>query len=132
LEVEDIDLVIPHQANQRIIEMAARSLKLPADKFYMNLSKYGNTSAASIPIAFYEAVVEDRIHDGDNLVFVGFGGGLTWGALVVTWVKPKLVVTTAKRRRRRIISFFARIRSGLRRFRRKIEGIIFGTTLKGK
>ncbi len=132
LEVEDIDLVIPHQANQRIIEMAARSLKLPADKFYMNLSKYGNTSTASIPIAFYEAFAEDRIHDGDNLVFVGFGGGLTWGALAVTWMKPEIVITTAKRRRRKFISFLARVRSGLRRFRRKIEGIIFGTTSKGE
>ena len=131
LELEDIDLVIPHQANQRIIETAARSLKLPADKFYMNLSKYGNTSTASIPIAFYEAFGEDRIHDGDNLVFVGFGGGLTWGALAVTWVKPEMVITAAKRRRRRIISFFARIRSSLRRLRRRIEGVIFGTTLKG-
>jgi 3-oxoacyl-[acyl-carrier-protein] synthase-3 len=132
LEVEDIDLVIPHQANQRIIETAARSLKLPADKFYMNLSKYGNTSTASIPIAFYEAFAEDRIHEGDNLVFVGFGAGLTWGALAVRWHKTERVITTAKRRRRRFISFFARIRSGLRRLRRKIEGIIFGTTSRGE
>jgi len=128
LEVEDIDLVIPHQANQRIIETAARGLKLPADKFYMNLSKYGNTSTASIPIAFYEAFEDNRIHDGDNLVFVGFGAGLTWGALAVSWHKTERVITTAKRRRRRFVSFLARIRSSLRRLRRKIEGIIFGTT----
>ena len=132
MEIEDIDLVIPHQANQRIIETAARGLKLSMDKFYVNLSKYGNTSTASIPIAFYEAFEDNRIHDGDNMVFVAFGAGLTWGALVVTWVEPEIVVTTGKQRRRKIISSLARIRSILRRLRRKIEGIMFGTTSRGE
>ena len=77
--VEDIDYVIPHQANQRIIESAARGLRLPLDKFIVNLERYGNTSTASIPLAMVEALDEGRIHDGANLVLVGFGAGLTWG-----------------------------------------------------
>ncbi len=83
LQLEDIDLVIPHQANMRIIEMAARFLRLPMEKFYVNLDKYGNTSAASIPLALCEALDEGTIKDGDNLVLVGFGAGLTWAASVV-------------------------------------------------
>ena len=131
LTLEDVDLVIPHQANQRIIETAARGLRLPMDKFYVNLASYGNTSTASIPIAFCEAYDANRVHDGDDIVFVGFGAGLTWGALAVTWFEPELIITKARQRRRRFILFLARIRSNLRRWRRKLEGIIFGTTTKG-
>ena len=83
--LEDIELVIPHQANSRIIESAAKSLKLSDDKVYSNLSRYGNTSAASIPIALCEAIEEKRIQPGDHLILVGFGGGLTWGAALVQW-----------------------------------------------
>ena len=78
---------IPHQANIRIIEKAASRIGLPMEKVVVNLDKYGNTSSATIPIALNEAVKDGRVHTGDLLVFVGFGGGLTWGANVVRWSK---------------------------------------------
>jgi 3-oxoacyl-[acyl-carrier-protein] synthase III len=84
---EDISLMIPHQANMRIIESTANRLNLPMDKVYVNIQEYGNTSAASIPIAFDEAVRSGRIKNGDVIVVVGFGGGLTWGAAVIKWNK---------------------------------------------
>ena len=83
LSLSDIDLLIPHQANLRIIELTRRHLGLPEDKVFINVDRYGNTSAASIPIAFCEAIEEGRVNEGDNLVMVGFGGGLTWAATVV-------------------------------------------------
>ncbi len=88
VRLEDIDLFIPHQANARIIKSAAKYLKLNPDKVYQNLQKYGNTSSASIPIALCEAIAEGRVKDNDNLVLVGFGAGLTWGATVVKWGLP--------------------------------------------
>jgi len=87
-ELEDVSLFIPHQANTRIIESAAKRLSLPMDKFFVNLDKYGNTSAASIPIALAEAVAADRLHEGDKVVLVGFGAGLTWAAAAVEWGAP--------------------------------------------
>jgi 3-oxoacyl-[acyl-carrier-protein] synthase-3 len=81
----DIDFLIPHQANIRIIDKAAERMGLPRDKVIVNLDRYGNTSAASIPLALDEAVQSDRIQPGHLLVFVGFGAGLTWGANVVRW-----------------------------------------------
>lgn len=86
LTIDNINLFIPHQANIRIIESAAKQLKLPMDKVYVNIHRYGNTSAGSIPVAFCEAVEEGRLHKGDNVVVVGFGGGLSWGAAVIKWV----------------------------------------------
>jgi len=83
LSLSDIDLLIPHQANLRIIELARRHLGLPEDKVFINVDRYGNTSAASIPIALCEAIEEGQINEGDKLVMVGFGGGLTWAATVV-------------------------------------------------
>ena len=83
LSLSDIDLLIPHQANLRIIELTRRHLGLPEDKVFINVDRYGNTSAASIPIALCEAIEEGRVNEGDNLVMVGFGGGLTWAATVV-------------------------------------------------
>lgn len=82
---EDIDLLIPHQANIRIIQSALNRLDLPEDKCMINLDKYGNVSAASIPIALAEAVEQGRVNEGDCLMLVGFGGGLTWGASVLIW-----------------------------------------------
>jgi 3-oxoacyl-[acyl-carrier-protein] synthase-3 len=123
LEVEDIQLIIPHQANLRIIEAAARGLKLPMERFAVNVDKYGNTSTASIPIAAVEAAEEGRLQRGDTAVLVGFGAGLTWGALTVLWTGPFASappVRIAPYRR------FARIRSVLRRVWRFIEGIIWG------
>ena len=85
LKIDDVELFIPHQANSRIIESASKSLKVDDDRVYRNLQRYGNTSAASIPIALCEAIEENLIKPSDHLVLVGFGGGLTWGALVIKW-----------------------------------------------
>lgn len=82
-EVEDLDYLIPHQANIRIINSAGKKLKLPNDKVHVNLDKYGNTSAGSVPIALDEAMRSGKINPGDKVVLVAFGGGLTWGALAV-------------------------------------------------
>ncbi|MGO4185635.1 beta-ketoacyl-ACP synthase III [Paenibacillus sp. TAF43_2] len=85
LNKEDIDLLIPHQANIRIIQSALNRLSLSEDKAMINLDKYGNMSSASIPVALAEAVEQGRVSEGDRLVLVGFGGGLTWGASVLVW-----------------------------------------------
>jgi 3-oxoacyl-[acyl-carrier-protein] synthase III len=85
IEKADIDLLIPHQANIRIIQSALERLNLSEDKCMINLDRYGNVSAASIPLALAEAVEENRVKEGDHLVLVGFGGGLTWGASVLVW-----------------------------------------------
>ena len=82
---DDVDLIIPHQANIRIIEAVAKGLDLPMDKIYVNLDKYGNTSAASVPIALAEAVNEGRVDVGDRIVFVAFGAGFTSGAVALEW-----------------------------------------------
>jgi 3-oxoacyl-[acyl-carrier-protein] synthase-3 len=85
LDFGDIDMLIPHQANVRIIDAAADRLDLPREKVWVNIDRYGNTSAASIPIALFEAEASGALHEGDNLVFVAFGGGLAWAAGVVRW-----------------------------------------------
>lgn len=87
-DLEEVSLFIPHQANTRIIESAAKRLGLQMDKFFINLDRYGNTSAASIPIALTEAVAANKVHPGDKLVLVGFGAGLTWAAAAVEWGAP--------------------------------------------
>ncbi len=83
LTFDDIDLVIPHQANTRIISQVAKLLRIPEEKFFVNIHSYGNTSAASIPIAYREADLAGRINPGDTILFVAFGGGFTWGAAVL-------------------------------------------------
>ena len=88
MTIDDIDLLIPHQANARIIDLAIRRLGIPAEKVYVNLHKYGNTSAASIPLALIEALEEGRIKEGDHLCLVSFGAGLTWASAVVQWGQP--------------------------------------------
>ncbi len=85
LAPSDIDLIIPHQANIRIIEAVAKGLDMPMDRMYVNLDRYGNTSAASVPIALAEAVNEGRVSVGDHLVMVAFGAGFTSGAVTVEW-----------------------------------------------
>lgn len=87
LSPDNITYLVPHQANIRIIQTAAKRLGLPMDKVVVNVDKYGNTSAASIPIALEEAVREGKINNGDVLVLVGFGAGLTWAASVIKWYK---------------------------------------------
>ena len=80
-----IDCVIPHQANLRIIDAIAQYLELPSDRFFVNLERYGNTSAASIPLALDEARRSGRIKTGDTTLFVAFGAGLTYGSALVRW-----------------------------------------------
>jgi 3-oxoacyl-[acyl-carrier-protein] synthase-3 len=87
LTKQDVDYLIPHQANRRIIEAAARYLEMPKDKVVVNIAEYGNTSAASIPIALSESVRAGRIAPGNVIVFVGFGGGLSWGAVAWKWAE---------------------------------------------
>ncbi len=122
LKVEDVRWIVPHQANVRIIEAAARGLKLPMDRFIINLDRYGNTSTASIPIAMVEAIEGGQIKPGDKFVMVGFGAGLTWGALAAEWTGPipsKGHVHPEQYRR------LGRVRSWVRRFIRFIEGLLY-------
>jgi len=81
----DVDLLVPHQANIRIIQSSLQRLDLTEDKALINIDKYGNMSAASIPVALAEAVEQNRIGEGDTLCLVGFGGGLTWGSTIIKW-----------------------------------------------
>jgi 3-oxoacyl-[acyl-carrier-protein] synthase-3 len=85
LSKEDIAYVIPHQANLRIIEQASKFCKIPIDRFFMNLDRYGNTSAASIGIALDELVTSGKLKKGDRLILVGFGGGMTSGSILLEW-----------------------------------------------
>lgn len=85
LDLDDVDLLIPHQANIRIIDATARRLRLDPAKVYVNIASYGNTSAATIPIALAEAVDEGRVAPGDTIVFAAFGAGLTWAAAAFKW-----------------------------------------------
>ena len=84
----DMDLFIPHQANLRIIDSASKRLNLPAEKVFVNIEKYGNTSAAAVPIALCEAIDQGRVYQGAHLGMVAFGAGLTWAAAVVKWTVP--------------------------------------------
>ncbi|MCC6626073.1 MAG: ketoacyl-ACP synthase III [Chloroflexi bacterium] len=87
LPLADIDLLVPHQANSRIILSAAEALGVPRERVMLNIERYGNTSAASIPIALCEAAATGRLAPGDDIVIVGMGGGLTWGAGVLRWTQ---------------------------------------------
>lgn len=120
LKAADVQWIIPHQANLRIIESAARGLKLPMDRFIINLDRYGNTSTASIPIATVEAVQKSQIKPGDKIVFVGFGGGLTWGALVAQWTGP---IPAKQRVHTQPYIAMGRARSWWRRLIRFFEGL---------
>jgi 3-oxoacyl-[acyl-carrier-protein] synthase III len=85
LTVEDVDLYIPHQANKRIIDHAARNLGIPEEKIFINLQKYGNTSSASIPLCLAEAAAEGRLTKGTRVLMTGMGAGLTWGSAYTIW-----------------------------------------------
>ncbi len=132
LTLDDIALIIPHQANTRIIEAAARKLKLPIEKFYMNVEHNGNTSSASIPLALCDAVSEGRLRPDDNIVFVGFGGGLTWAASIVKWdvTPPEISFVDHEWKRMRYI--MARGRSRLRRWQRRVEANMVRSSTNGK
>lgn len=85
LSTEDIDMVVPHQANQRITDGVASRLKIPSEKVYSNIARIGNSSSATIPIGLHECVKEGKIKDGDVVLMTAFGGGTTWGATVMRW-----------------------------------------------
>jgi len=129
-DLDEIDLVVPHQANQRIIESAARSLKFSLDRFAINVDRYGNTSTASIPIATVEAIQEGRLNPGDQVVFVGFGGGLTWGAVAAQWTGPLPAEEIRKApwpyRFHSLYGAYVRVRSTILRLVRQIEGWVWG------
>jgi len=122
LTVDDIQWIVPHQANIRIIEAAARGLKLPMDRFVVNLDRYGNTSTASIPIAMVESLEKGQIKPGDKIVMVGFGGGLTWGALAAEWTGP---IPSKGHVRPEQYRALGRVRSIVRRALRFIEGLLY-------
>lgn len=132
LTVDDIDLIIPHQANTRIIETAAKKLKVPLEKFYLNVEHNGNTSAASIPLALCDAVRDGRLKPDDNVVFVGFGGGLTWGASVVKWDVTPQEVSFIDHEWKRVRYVMARSRSRLRRLQRRVEAAVARPSDNGK
>lgn len=90
LEIEDIDLLVPHQANMRIIDAASKKLNLEKEKIFVNLNKYGNMSAASVPVALDEAIKENRLKKGDNLLLVAFGAGLTWASMAIKWNREEI------------------------------------------
>jgi len=85
VSLEDVTLIVPHQANARIIEAAGKRLGVGPEIMANNIAHYGNTSTASIPLALKDSVKAGRVHKGDHLVLVGFGAGLTWGACVLEW-----------------------------------------------
>ena len=123
LTVDDVDLVIPHQANERIIAVSMRNLKLPEEKGFMNLKNYGNTSTASIPIALYEAIEQNRVQPDDTIVMVGFGAGLTWAGTAIKWGVPTEKETSLWRASQRSANYgLAKVRSRFLRISRKLEG----------
>jgi 3-oxoacyl-[acyl-carrier-protein] synthase-3 len=85
LETKDIDLLVPHQANLRISQFIQKKFRLSDDKVYNNIMRYGNTTAASIPIALTEAWEEGKIKEGDLVVLAAFGSGFTWGSAIIRW-----------------------------------------------
>jgi 3-oxoacyl-[acyl-carrier-protein] synthase-3 len=124
----DVSLIIPHQANTRIIESAARRLNLPMERFFVNLERYGNTSAASVPIALTEAIAQGKVRPGDKLVLVAFGAGLTWAAAAVEWGMPPAPTTRSffDRLFAQISFFFAGARSFALRSERHFYNWVMG------
>jgi 3-oxoacyl-[acyl-carrier-protein] synthase-3 len=82
---DDIALLVPHQANLRIIQAACQRLGIPEERAVVVIDRYGNTSSASIPLALHDALSNHRVHDGDHLLLTGFGGGMTWASAVLRW-----------------------------------------------
>jgi 3-oxoacyl-[acyl-carrier-protein] synthase-3 len=125
LTMDNIKLIVPHQANARIITAAARSLKVDESRFMMNLDRYGNTSAASIPIALCEAAQQGRMKDDDYVALCGFGGGLAWGSMVIKWGVPKTEERALLKGQRRWLSYTVAVwRARLRRLSKSISQLI--------
>lgn len=124
ITLDDVKLIVPHQANLRILDAVARKLKIDLDRFFINLNRYGNTSAASIPIALCEAIEQKRLNEGDYVVFVGFGGGLSWAAACIKWGAPALESSRSllNTRRRQLRYLLARWRSRILGWQRAISG----------
>ncbi len=120
MTLDEVSLIIPHQANVRIIESAAKRLKISPEKFYMNVHSFGNTSAASIPIALCDAVNDGRLHPDDNVIFVGFGGGLTWAASLVQWNVTPPDISRGRKEWKRARYIYARSRSKMKKMRRRM------------
>ncbi len=125
LAIDDVDVIIPHQANIRIIQAAARGLKLPMDRFFVNIERYGNTSTASIPIAVVEAVEQGQLKSNDRLVLVGFGAGLTWGAMLIEWDVVPSARSYLQDALRESWYILAHVRSMVRRLLRVLEAIFW-------
>ncbi len=125
LKPEEIDLFIPHQANMRIMEATARKLGLPADKVFSNVGRYGNTSAASIPIALCEAIEAGAVNVGDNIVLTSFGAGLSWSALALRWTEEVPERRSAWRPfRQQLETQVAHVRSAIRRQERRVRATL--------
>lgn len=129
LTLSDISLIIPHQANVRIVETAAKRLNTPVEKFFVNVDRAGNTSAASIPIALCDAIQAGRLQRDDYIVLVGFGGGLTWASAVVKWHVTPPVVKPLRRNLRRVRYVFARARTYIRRLGRQFSAWVGGSPI---
>ncbi len=130
--LEEIDRVIPHQANVRIIAAAARRLGLPMERFVVNLEEYGNTSAASVPIALCEAVATGLVRPGDRLVLVGFGAGLTWASVALRWrgAPEEAVPSWYRVWWRWSIYQWARLRSRARRLARRATAALVRVAMR--
>jgi 3-oxoacyl-[acyl-carrier-protein] synthase-3 len=124
---EQLAMLVPHQANLRIIEAAAKTLNIPMEKVFTNLELYGNTSAATIPIAFTEAVEQGRLKPNDRVITIGFGAGLTWAATALTWGQPPKPVSRAQHTIQRARYGAAGLRSRIRRAARGARDRMFGT-----
>jgi 3-oxoacyl-[acyl-carrier-protein] synthase-3 len=129
LTLDDVDLFVPHQANLRIIQAAARQLKVSEDRIFVNLEQYGNTSSASIPLALCEAVECGRLKPGNHVVVIGFGAGLAWAAAAIRWGPPPIVRKRTLRQRalRAAIYPFALVRSRVLRAWYRIESRLLGS-----
>ncbi len=132
--IEDLSLIVPHQANLRIIQAAARSLKVEPELFAVNLERYGNTSAASIPIALCEAIEQKRLKPGEYAAFIGFGGGLTWASMVIKWTGSKTTDTRAgisiNQQRRQISYMVVRWRAQWKRLNQQISNVVERVTFR--
>jgi 3-oxoacyl-[acyl-carrier-protein] synthase-3 len=85
--LDDVDMIVPHQANARLYRSVAKWLGIPIEKFFVNIERYGNTVAASVPLALYEAVQQGQVKKGQRIVLTAFGTGLTWAGAILRWTK---------------------------------------------
>jgi 3-oxoacyl-[acyl-carrier-protein] synthase-3 len=127
LDVDEVRLFVPHQANDRILKLAARALGASEDRMFSNLARYGNTSAASIPIALCEAIEQGWVERNDLIVLVGFGAGLTWAAAALRWSLPLPVAVPSRRMTvwRGSRYRWARMRSWIRRVWWRLDAQVF-------